>query len=37
VISGHPRVIERADTVSEVQEVKHAYRKEIEPKAGIDY
>ncbi len=33
----HPRVIELADTVSEVQEVKHAYRKEIEPQPGIDY
>jgi hypothetical protein len=31
MIPGHPSVIERADRVSEVQEVKHAYRKEIEP------
>lgn len=30
-------VIERADTVSEVNEIKHAYRKEIEPQPGIDY
>lgn len=33
----HPEVIELADTVSEVREIKHAYRKEIEPQAGIDY
>ena len=33
----HPEIIERADTVSEVVEVKHAYRKEIEPQPGIDY
>lgn len=30
-------VIEQADTVSEVCEIKHAYRKEIEPQPGIDY
>ena len=33
----HPRVIELADTVSEIREVKHAYRKGIEPQPGIDY
>ncbi|HJV67488.1 MAG TPA: cob(I)yrinic acid a,c-diamide adenosyltransferase [Geomonas sp.] len=33
----HAEVIERADTVSEIVEVKHAYRKEIEPQPGIDY
>lgn len=33
----HPQVIETADTVSEVQEIKHAYRKGIEPQPGIDY
>ena len=32
-----PEVIERADTVSEVNEIKHAYRKAIEPQPGIDY
>jgi cob(I)alamin adenosyltransferase len=32
-----PQVIERADTVSEVMEVKHAYQKGIEPQPGIDY
>jgi cob(I)alamin adenosyltransferase len=30
-------VVERADTVSEVNEIKHAYRKKIEPQPGIDY
>lgn len=33
----HPQVIELADTVSEISEVKHAYRKGIEPQPGIDY
>ncbi len=33
----HPRVIELADTVSEVREIKHAYRRDIEPQPGIDY
>lgn len=33
----HPMLIELADTVSEVVEVKHAYRKEIEPQPGVDY
>jgi cob(I)alamin adenosyltransferase len=33
----HPEVIEIADTVSEVLEVKHAYQKDIEPQPGIDY
>jgi cob(I)alamin adenosyltransferase len=32
-----PELIERADTVSEVQEIKHAYRRQIEPQPGIDY
>jgi len=35
--NAHPQVIERADTVSEIKEVKHAYRKGIEPQPGIDY
>lgn len=30
-------VIELADTVSEVKEIKHAFRKGIEPQPGIDY
>jgi len=33
----HPQVIELADTVSEIREIKHAYRQGIEPQAGIDY
>lgn len=33
----HQEVIERADTVSEVCEIKHAYRLDIEPQPGIDY
>ncbi len=33
----HQQVIELADTVSEVREIKHAYRREIEPQPGIDY
>jgi len=33
----HPQVIDLADTVSEITEVKHAYRKGIEPQPGIDY
>ncbi len=33
----HPEIIELADTVSEVREIKHAYRKEIEPQPGIDF
>ena len=33
----HPRVVELADTVSEVTEIKHAYRADIEPQPGIDY
>ena len=33
----HPAVIEAADTVSEIVEVKHAYRSDIEPQPGVDY
>jgi cob(I)alamin adenosyltransferase len=33
----HPQVIELADTVSEIKEIRHAYRKGIEPQPGIDY
>lgn len=33
----HPDVIALADTVSEVKEIKHAYRKNIEPQPGIDF
>lgn len=33
----HPEVIQRAHTVTEVKEIKHAYREGIEPQKGIDY
>ena len=33
----HPEVIGLADTVSEIQEIKYAYRKDIEPQPAIDY
>lgn len=33
----HPRIIELADTVSEVCEIKHAYRQGVEPQPGVDY
>lgn len=33
----HPQVMELADTVSEVVELKHAYRNDIEPQPGVDY
>ncbi len=33
----HPEVIERAHTVSEIKDIKHAYRQKIEPQEGIDY
>jgi len=33
----HPEVIDRADTASEVREIKHAYRKGIEPQPGVDF
>jgi cob(I)alamin adenosyltransferase len=33
----HPQIIELADTVSEIREIKHAYRKGVEPQPGVDY
>jgi cob(I)alamin adenosyltransferase len=33
----HSQVMEMADTVSEIKEIKHAYRQGIEPQPGIDY
>ena len=33
----HPEIIDRADTVTEMREIKHAFRKDIEPQKGIDY
>jgi len=32
-----PELVELADTVSEVCEIKHAYRQGIEPQPGVDY
>jgi cob(I)alamin adenosyltransferase len=32
-----PEVIAKAHTVTEMREIKHAYRKGIEPQKGIDY
>jgi cob(I)alamin adenosyltransferase len=32
-----PEIIERAHTVTEMKEIKHAYRQDIEPQKGIDY
>ena len=32
-----PEVIEKAHTVSEIKEIKHAFRQKIEPQKGIDY
>ncbi|WP_246140273.1 cob(I)yrinic acid a,c-diamide adenosyltransferase [Geothermobacter ehrlichii] len=33
----HPQIIEVADTVSEIREIKHAFREKIEAQPGIDY
>jgi cob(I)alamin adenosyltransferase len=33
----HPEVISRAQTVTEMKEIKHAYRQKIEPQKGVDY
>jgi len=35
--SAAPEIIARAHTVSEIHEIKHAYRQQIEPQPGIDY
>ncbi|MGC8787097.1 MAG: cob(I)yrinic acid a,c-diamide adenosyltransferase [Anaerolineae bacterium] len=35
--NAHPRVIERADLVTEMREVKHPYRLGIEGREGIEY
>jgi cob(I)alamin adenosyltransferase len=32
-----PEIVGLADTVSEVREITHAYRKGIEPQPGIDF
>ncbi len=33
----HPDIIAMAHTVTEMKEIKHAYRQDIEPQPGIDY
>lgn len=33
----HEQVVELADTVSEIKEIKHAFRAGLEPQPGIDY
>jgi cob(I)alamin adenosyltransferase len=33
----HPEVIKRADTVTEMKEIKHSFGQGIEPQKGIDY
>jgi len=33
----HPEIIKRAHIVTEMKEIKHAYRQGIEPQKGIDY
>jgi cob(I)alamin adenosyltransferase len=33
----HPEIIKRAHTVTDMQEIKHAYQQGIEPQQGIDY
>ncbi len=33
----HHDVIDRADTVTEMREIKHAHRRDIEPQKGVDY
>ncbi len=33
----HPDIIQRAHTVTEMKEIKHAFRMGIEPQKGIDY
>ncbi len=33
----HPEVIQRSHTVTEMREIRHAYRQGIEPQKGIDY
>ncbi len=33
----HPEIVKRAHTVTEMKEIKHAFRQGIEPQEGIDY
>jgi len=35
--NAHPKIVEMADLVTEMREVKHPYQKGIEAQRGIDY
>ncbi len=35
--NAHPEIMDRADTVSAIREIKHAYRQGIEAQPGIDF
>ncbi|MGB9255026.1 MAG: cob(I)yrinic acid a,c-diamide adenosyltransferase [Candidatus Korobacteraceae bacterium] len=35
--NAHPYIVEIADTVTEMKQVKHAYEKGVEAQRGIEY